>query len=303
MTERQGFALNGAVAFVLVVGFSLSAITTWLAVQAHTARLQQQFIEEATRQYLLIRHDLESWATAISLTRQVPGDPNQLLSKLKGPWPGTASVEWWRVTSQPARPLQLVRAAPETLMPVLLQTRLFTLDGVRSALAQSRQSRRAQLTPVTQINQGDPDYRGEVRLLHPIYLPMDETIKADDAAPLAGVLAVSLDLRAWLEHLLGLTTSGRLQTELYDLAWHTNAPVLRLGAPSPAPARASLPDWVYDNIIGLGGREWLLRFHPTPGFIESRQSPLAIVLFVAGTLITSLIALLVAPRREELTDD
>ncbi|WP_369600720.1 hypothetical protein AAIA72_12890 [Hahella sp. SMD15-11] len=293
--QRNGFALSLPAAFVLIVGFSLSAMATWLVSNRHWQHAREHFVEAATSRYLALRHDLDSLIAACSLLTSPPSRPlSNRLKTLQAAWPAVSTLEWM-VPDPPADNPPAFRIADAS--PASYRVRLETADfsrtpGISAMLAEAWTGRMPRVTAVTQLNSSEPDYRGEVRILVPAFRVTDS---AGESSWPAGLYAVSLDLQRWLTNQMHRFTHDPLRIELYDLAWHTSEPVVAAGQADLSGTDGEAQQWLYTNVLTLPGREWLMRIRPTSGFVAESQSRLPLILFLSGTLITVLIALLISP--------
>lgn len=122
----------------------------------------------------------------------------------------------------------------------------------------------------------------------------------------SGELQLSVNLTEFLTEATAPFASVPVSVSIFDLRTFAQDPFVTLTLGPESDGRDKLPQWLeelsYSSSLGAPQRDWLLRIQPRAAFNTQAQSGMPLLVFIAGCLISALLAQIVRLRANEAAD-
>ncbi len=281
-----GFITHWQAIIVLILGLVLSSFVTYQMSMQRQQEITLQFHQDAQHLASLVANKLnEMRQQALFVGKLWPAILDQsAIGEATEQYAGQImSVE---IISLDAGHYQQV-PLPEYLT-WQSNDKLLAMPDVHTMLSKATALQELVTGPVTRINSVAPEYAGELRW----YLPMQ-------AEQSNFILVIGFALQSVLEPISEELQHTKLQLAIHDLEQFSSTALLALGVKDDAPEFTG-NEWLFKDTLALAERQWLLQIQPTYAYLAARKDLTAIIVFVAGMLISILSAFILSQRAQQL---
>ncbi|OZG75159.1 hypothetical protein BTA51_01885 [Hahella sp. CCB-MM4] len=273
--RQTGFVNSWAALAILIAGLILTGSATYLVTRNNHSQAYASFIREAGSLQRQLEREMESARFHAQLASELIRAESDTIGTLIQGAKEISSIEI--LQTSPLGPIAI--SLPETLARLEPRYSYLEEDQAQDTLLRILANHNPQMLSPQHSKQSLQAGQAET-----IYLiPRKDTI-----------YAVSIDLGVLLQNFQTQAQLRGLSVSIYDLGRFSSDPFITLNPEPPNQTNLLAEDrrWQYQNTVTLPDMDWMLRMAPTMTFQNRFDSHMALLVFVAGTLVSALLALL-----------